>query len=220
MYSFAQRSDCMVVDEPLYAHYLKKSNAKSYHPGAEDILKEMATDGEKVADWMKTLDSKQVIFFKNMTHHILDLELSFTLGMQNVILTRDPLEMLSSIIKLIPYPKMQDVGYAQQLDLISYLKKHHVSPIVLDSRDILNNPAQGLKKLCEACGIPYDRDMLSWPAGPIPEDGSWAKYWYKSVHQSTGFKKYSPKNEHIPESLIPLLEECNRCYQSLLKYAV
>jgi len=30
--------------------------------------------------------------------------------------------------------------------------------------------------------------MLSWAPGPRPEDGVWAKYWYKSVINSTGFK--------------------------------
>ena len=38
MYSFAQRTDTKVFDEPLYAYYLKNSNAKSFHQGAEEIL--------------------------------------------------------------------------------------------------------------------------------------------------------------------------------------
>ena len=38
MYSFAQRADTTVYDEPLYAHYLVNSDAKDYHPGAEEII--------------------------------------------------------------------------------------------------------------------------------------------------------------------------------------
>ena len=34
---------------------------------------------------------------------------------------------------------------------------------------------------------PYDDAMLSWPAGPKPEDGVWAEHWYASAHRSTGF---------------------------------
>ena len=37
MYSFSQREDTRVFDEPLYAHYLKVSNVN--HPGKETILK-------------------------------------------------------------------------------------------------------------------------------------------------------------------------------------
>ncbi|MGD8481270.1 MAG: sulfotransferase family protein, partial [Gammaproteobacteria bacterium] len=33
MYSFAQRPDTRVLDEPLYGHYLKSSGAR--HPGRE-----------------------------------------------------------------------------------------------------------------------------------------------------------------------------------------
>ena len=38
MYSFAQRDDVVVVDEPLYASYLCNTNAKDYHPGASEII--------------------------------------------------------------------------------------------------------------------------------------------------------------------------------------
>ena len=38
MYSFAQRNDTKVYDEPLYAHYLSNTEADEYHPGAEDVL--------------------------------------------------------------------------------------------------------------------------------------------------------------------------------------
>ena len=42
MYSFAQRTDTKVFDEPLYAYYLKHHpDANSYHPGAEEIMNTM-----------------------------------------------------------------------------------------------------------------------------------------------------------------------------------
>ena len=53
MYSFAQRKDTKVFDEPLYAYYLKNHpEAHTYHPGTNDILKSMENDGEKVVDMM------------------------------------------------------------------------------------------------------------------------------------------------------------------------
>ena len=50
MYSFAERSDTLVYDEPLYAHYLKTSKAKKYHPGSKEILNSMENNGIKVID--------------------------------------------------------------------------------------------------------------------------------------------------------------------------
>ena len=46
MYSFAQRPDTRVVDEPLYAHYLRVSGAE--HPGKAEVLRSQEQDGEKV----------------------------------------------------------------------------------------------------------------------------------------------------------------------------
>ena len=37
MYSFAQRSDTIVYDEPFYAYYLKNSNAKNIILGQRNI---------------------------------------------------------------------------------------------------------------------------------------------------------------------------------------
>ena len=44
MYSFAQRSDTVVYDEPFYGYYLYKTKAKIYHPGADEIIKSLPVD--------------------------------------------------------------------------------------------------------------------------------------------------------------------------------
>ena len=54
MYSFAQRADTIAVDEPLYAHYLRVTNAN--HPGREEVLQSQEQDGAKVVE--QIVDSK------------------------------------------------------------------------------------------------------------------------------------------------------------------
>ncbi|MDP9438778.1 MAG: sulfotransferase family protein, partial [Actinomycetota bacterium] len=44
MYAFRQRPDTLVVDEPLYGHYLKVTQAP--HPGDDEVLAAMDTDGD------------------------------------------------------------------------------------------------------------------------------------------------------------------------------
>ena len=36
--------------------------------------------------------------------------------------------------------------------------------------------------LCDFSEIKFHSKMLSWKKGGIAEDGIWAKYWYKNVH--------------------------------------
>ena len=118
MYSFAQRKDTTVFDEPLYAYYLSQTKARKYHPGAEDILSSMENNGEKVIETMMGYHPKPIVFFKNMTHHLLDLDRSFMKDVVHIILTRDPVEMLPSFAKVIADPNMEDVGDASHLDLL------------------------------------------------------------------------------------------------------
>ena len=220
MYSFAQRSDTKVFDEPLYAYYLSHSNARFYHPGAKETMATMETNGDKVIEMMLQNSEKPVIFYKNMTHHLLDLDLDFMSGLTNIILTRDPKEMLPSFAKVIENPTMQDVGYELHIDLLNRFEKHNISYVVLDGKNVLLNPKSVLTKLCDHIGIPFDEHMLYWKPSKLPEDGIWAKYWYDSVHRSSGFAKYHPKTEPFPEHLLSLLEQCQPYYEQLVALAL
>lgn len=222
MYSFAQREDTKVFDEPLYAHYLKETDAKKYHPGAKAILNSLEQNGEKVIKTMMSNTEKPVLFFKNMTHHLLDLDKSFMKKEQvyNVILTRDPIDMLPSFNKVIQNPTLKDVGYSKHSQLLDYFESNAITPIVLDSKKILLNPQKVLTQLCNLIGIPFNKNMLSWTIGARVEDGVWANYWYKNVHESNGFLEYKPKTQNFPEHLKPLLEECLPHYNRLQKYAI
>jgi len=220
MYSFAQRIDTKVYDEPLYAHYLSNSNADEYHPGAYEVLAAMENDGAKVVEMMLGDHGKAVAFFKQMTHHLVNIDQSFMKEMVNIILTRNPTQMLPSYAKEVPNPIMRDVGYRQHHELLKYLKSNGNTPIILTSENVLKDPAATLRKLCQKIGICFDEKMLRWKKGPRPEDGPWAKYWYHSVHQSTGFTRHQPKNDPFPEHLEPLLAECMPYYEELARLSI
>jgi len=220
MYSFAQRSDTIVVDEPLYGHYLSHSSSKPFHPGADEILTKMETDGEKVIERMLGPQQKPVAFYKNMSHHLIHLDWKFMEAGFNIILTRSPEEMLLSFSKVIDQPGMEDVGYAMQMKLLEFSQTMNLPFVVLNAKKVLLDPEGQLRKLCKVLDIPFKDRMLRWSQGPIPEDGVWAKYWYKNVHRSTGFQPYEEKKIVFPEQLLPLLDECQPIYESLVKHAL
>ena len=217
MYSFAQRSDCRVVDEPLYGHYLIRSPAKDRHPSAEAIMAQMECNGEKAVKNMLKLLDRKVIFFKNMTHHLDGLDLDFLRSGKNILLTRAPREMLPSFHKVIPYPTLKDVGYEDQVRLAEHLKNKGIPFRVIEGKSILDTPEKELKSLCTFLEIPFERAMLQWKAGGIPEDGPWAKHWYHSVHASTGFKPYKTAKEPLPVELESLYQRCSSLYKRLIK---
>ena len=218
MYSFAQRPDTTVVDEPLYGHFLRVTG--TVHPGRDEVLAVANTDGNAVMqDLLKPRTDREVLFLKQMAHHLVDVDEDFMRDTCNVFLIRDPREMLPSLTIQMPHAGLADTGLKTQWQLIERLRDAGQDPAILDSRELLLDPATVLHRLCEHLAIPYTDKMLTWEAGPRPEDGIWAKYWYHAVHKSTGFAPYTPKKE-FPERLLPLLEECKPWYDKLYGDAI
>lgn len=214
MYSFSQRKDTTVIDEPLYGYYLKQSQAD--HPGRDEVLKSMSTDQDKVWEQCLKASGKRYVFLKNMAHHAIDLHESWLEIPVPIFLIRDPEHMLPSLAKVLPSPGLKDTGLAMQVSLLKEFEKRGKRIGVIEGKDVLENPEKALKKICWFFNIPYDSSMLRWSPGPITEDGVWAKYWYDQVHQSSGFENTQTKNREFPAKLNSLLEEC-RPYYSLLK---
>ena len=218
MYSFAQRPDTTVVDEPLYAYYLANTNSEAAHPGVPEIMASQSADGDEVVN--KVLLGGHyptpVVVHKQMTHHLLDLDRSFLHQCDNVMLIRDPRKILASYTKVIQQPTPYDIGIPQQNDLFNYLKEHDLLKAIVDARILLQNPMDILQKLCDRLEIPFTEKMLEWPAGALPQDGVWAKYWYSNVHASTGFQPYKEKVIELPANLEEIAQQCMPAYELLL----
>lgn len=219
MYAFAQRADARVVDEPLYAHYLRVSGA--LHPGRETVLAAQDQDGAAVVrDVVLGPCDRPVLFLKQMAHHLVDLDLGFLDRTCNVLLTREPADMLRSLVHQVPEPGLADTGLDMQRDLLMMLRGRGQEPPVLDARELLSDPASVLRQLCARLGLDFDPGMLSWPTGGIAEDGVWAPHWYHNVHRSTGFQPYRDKPGAVPDPLRPVLASCRPCYDQLLASAI
>ena len=219
MYSFASRKDSKVVDEPMYAYYLHNSGAM--HPGREAILEALPKDFETVKNKLLFQEMKEGVYFiKGMAHHYLDLDLGFLKNMENVFLIRDPQKLIISFSKVISNPTMTDIGVKKEFQIFSFLQNENENPIVLDSEEVLKNPAKVLAELCAKIEIPFAEDMLQWKSGPIEEDGVWAEHWYGNVHKSTGFNSVKRTNEKFPHELMSLYEEAMPYYEKLLEYSI
>ncbi len=219
MYSFRQRPDTGVVDEPLYGHYLRTTGAA--HPGAREVLEAMEGDGGRVVrEVILGPCERPVHFFKNMAHHLVGLDRKFLYRITNVLLIRNPQEMLPSLAEQLPEPTLRDTGLDRQVEILDVVLGRGEKPVVLEARELLLDPDGVLREACERLGLPFEEEMLRWPAGPKPEDGVWAKHWYRNVHASTGFAPYRPKAVRFPQRLEPLLEECLPLYEELRGYAI
>jgi len=217
MRAWGNRTDTIVCDEPLYAHYLLITGKD--HPGRDEVIAHHETDWRKVAATLTgPLPRGKTIFYqKHMAHHLLaDVGRDWFDELIHVFLIREPREMLVSLTKTIPNPTTDDTGLPQQIELFDSVRGcTNRLPPVIDARDVLENPRKTLTLLCEALNVPFDEAMLHWPSGRRATDGVWAKHWYHAVERSTTFEPYRPKLEQVPSHLEPLLRECEPLYARL-----
>jgi sulfotransferase family protein len=213
MRSFENRPDTVVVDEPLYGYYLARTSID--HPGADEVIASMP------ADWRVVLagltdgplpDGATVYYQKHMTHHLLPgIDRGALAGLSHAFLIRDPRRLLASYARVRSQPTLADLGLAQQAEIFAAF-----GGPVIDSADVLRDPRAALEALCDALGIGFDPAMLSWPAGPRPTDGVWARYWYDSVWKSTGFGPYRESADvDLPPDLESLAARCQPYYDEL-----
>lgn len=226
MRSWGNRPDCAATDEPLYAHYLSTAPepVRASHPGWRSVLLSQSNYWRFVADQLlgPVPGEKPIWYQKHMSHHLTpEIDPAWVLGLTNCFLIRDPAEMITSFIKVIPNPRPEDLGLPQQIELFEWIREQTgETPPVIDSRDVLTDPRGILTALCARIGVPFDEAMLAWPPGPRPEDGVWSPHWYTSVYASTGFEPYKPKNVPVPTRLSTVLETCQSLYDTLAAHRI
>ena len=219
MYSFHNRSDCFVSDEPLYANFLKSSGVQ--HPSYEQIIDYYETELEVLISRLTgpTPNGKRIWYQKHMCHHVSETsDLSWIKSLKNCFLIRDPAEVIHSLSRVTDSINLSMTGLPQQLRILNYVELNcqGKNPII-DSRDILDNPRAILQSLCENIEIPFSEEMLSWKIGPKDCDGIWAKHWYSSVWSSSGFIPHrkreldlSKEHHKVLSKAIPIYNELRR----------
>lgn len=216
MYAFANHGQFKVIDEPFYAYYLNLTGIK--HPGREEIIKSQPANIPGVLKWIDELhEQHEHVFVKNMAHHLIETNLDFLHDYVNVLLIRDPKELITSFAKVIPNPKMSDIGIQRQFEIYEFLGKEC---IILDSNETLKNPEGIFTQFFAKVDIQYNPQMLHWTPGAIPEDGVWAKYWYDNVHASSGMGMKKKNTSPFPENSLDLLNESLPYYEQLKEKAL
>jgi hypothetical protein len=218
MYSFRERLDTTVQDEPLYGYYLSHTGRR--HPGDDEVMASQNNNGAEVIKDMLAFDETPVVFFKQMAKHLVGLDWSFLAECDNVILCRHPHDMLTSLQNQLPDATVADTGLEEQVNLVDAVVAKGGTPIVLEAATVLGNPEGVLRELCERLGLEFSEAMLSWPPGPKPEDGVWAKHWYASVQTSSGFRPYAAKEATLIPAVEPELAPAMELYEQLMPYVV
>ncbi|HEX6198569.1 MAG TPA: hypothetical protein VFZ37_21880 [Jiangellaceae bacterium] len=216
MRSWENRPDAIVVDEPLYAYYLAATGAD--HPAREEVIATGETDWRAVVATLlgPVPDGIRVFYQKHMSHHLLpDTGRDWIAQLTNILLIRDPREVVASYGRIRDTVTPHDIGLPQQVELYDRLAADGSPPAVLDAADFLRDPEGYLRALCDMTGLEFTGRMLSWPAGPRDSDGVWAPHWYDAVWKSTGFAPYQERRPALSGSAAEAAEAAWPMYEYL-----
>jgi Sulfotransferase domain len=210
MRAWENRPDTRVVDEPLYGFYLDRTGLD--HPGRDEVIAAMGSDWRPVvAELTAPVDG--IYYQKHMTHHLIpELPRDWIGSLTNVLLIRDPAEVVASYTRERANVVAADLGLVQQSQLYDQLGG--AAPVI-DSADFLRDPEKYLRWLCDHVGVGFTDAMLHWPAGPRESDGVWAKYWYDAVIASTGFAPHRPRAVSLSGAALAAAEESRPYYERL-----
>ncbi|MCP4332747.1 MAG: sulfotransferase family protein [Gammaproteobacteria bacterium] len=173
--------------------------------------------------------NRRPVFSKDMaqfTDHLWQGD--FLDNFEHSFLIRDPAKILTSLqrswIKLNNAEGFtrNEIGFEEQRGLFDLLcDKHGSAPVVIDSDDLLADPPAMVTKYCDAIGVPFIAEALSWEPGSRGEvlwyDGD-DGIWHESLKNSNGLKAQPRKHvdiDDLPARLRTLYDDFLPHYQHL-----
>lgn len=232
--AFEQLDECWVVDEPFYPPYVLTHDFDE--PQREAVLELCDTDYKNVVKRItgELPADKLFTFQKHISKHALpEFGREWLPYLNNFFLIRNPQETILSYQKIFKEMfgeerkvDQHDVGMQYLYNMFKEVEAiAGKPPLVVDSTDLIKNPATGLKALCDQLEIAFSEKMLTWESGlkgsGLLYTGSllpYANIWYSDVNNSQGFHPYQEKEVEFPDELVPLLEECLPLYEELYQY--
>ena len=222
MRSFGSRADTFVSDEPFYGAYLKATGDPQAM--ADQVIAAMDCDWASVARTMTgpCPTGAPIWYQKHMAHHMVGPVAHDDLsGLAHAFLIRDPARVVASYAAKREAVRPEHLGTARQVEFFEReADRLGHAPPVIDSADVLRDPAETLQMLCAALGVAWDPAMLRWERGIRDTDGVWASHWYDKVADSEGFGPPEQGAIELSDDARHVADACRPYYEQLAAHKI
>ena len=199
-----QRGDLDCLHEPFGEAWYQGEDPlwQRFKPG------DVTTPGltlDSVWDDIKARAEQGPVFTKDFPHYINHMWTpEFLSHFTHAFLIRDPAKTITSMFKQWPDFDEGKVGFPEQralFDLLTALNGGKTPPVI-DSDDLLENPHDMTAAFCDAVGIPFIEEALSWEPGGDPSAHSWwdGGSFHSNLAKSTGLTPQPRKHISIEEA--------------------
>lgn len=159
---------------------------------------------------------QQAVFIKDMASHVIHkADDAFLSNFKNTFIMRHPAKMLPSLLERWPIFKLEETGWPSLHKLFNRVKKiHGEPPVIIDSDDLIKNPNATIKAYCNAVGIPFIPEALTWKIDvEKTRIGHWndGDAWFTYLKSTTGFQEKINNNYESVEENKQLKFMYNAC---------
>lgn len=180
---FAERGDYVALHEPF-------SHIKDF---GEALVGERVVHAEnELIAAIRQSAASAPLFFKDTTDfHYPGLlaDSAFLADAVHTFIVRHPAEAIASHYALNPALDRDEVGFARLAEIYdAVVAVTGVSPVVIDSDDLVSRPHETVRAYCEAVGVPFISRALSWTPGMLD---AWrtTRRWHESTSSTGGFTR-------------------------------
>ncbi|MEO1198722.1 MAG: hypothetical protein AAFX39_05745, partial [Pseudomonadota bacterium] len=155
------------------------------------------------------------VFSKDFPHYVETIwSDDFLDAFTHSFLIRDPAKTLVSLFKHWDDVHLDETGFLQQHVLFQRLAdRDGAAPPVIDSDDLLERPHETVAGWCQAVGIPFLPEALSWDPGARDEVSWWdGGVFHDTLRKSDGLKPQTP--HAVNPTTLP--EPAKRLYDQVL----
>jgi hypothetical protein len=178
-----ERDDHVVVHEPF---------SRVVDFGEVEVGDRVAHSERDVLAALRAGAADKPVFFKDTTdfhYPALLADEDFLSAATHTFIIRDPAEAIASHHALNPDLGREEIGFARLYEIFTAVQDATgTTPVVIDSDDLLDRPAQTVRAYCAAVGIPFLAEALSWEPGMRSEWKTTSR-WHESTSQTAGFKR-------------------------------
>ncbi len=166
------------------------------------------------------------VFIKDFPHYLADIWTpDFLSHFTHAFLIRDPAKTITSMYDKWPDFDEGEVGFVEQRALFDLLTDIQGGPPpVIDSDDLLEDPARVTASICDAVGIPFLPEALSWEPGPRDEVSWWdGGSFHANLRNSDGLKPQARKYvsfEDMPQRARDVYDRTKGHYDHLYRHRI
>jgi hypothetical protein len=179
----AERNDRVVVHEPF-------SQVVDF--GEVKVGDRVAHSERDVLAALRAIAAEEPVFFKDTTdfhYPALLADQAFLAAATHTFMIRHPAEAIASHHALNPELGRDEIGFAWLYEIFAAVRAATgTTPVVLDSDDLLDRPADTVRAYCSAAGIPFLPDALNWRPGMRSEWQATSR-WHESTSRTSGFTR-------------------------------